>query len=250
MVTSPSKVPMPTRVAARPRDERGYPVPAITPWPDGSPAFAQQGSFRTLIYLAERRCTVCGTKMSPGPVYRVVDGEMADDIALALDTGKRYINMAPANEGPGHLTCMLYSAVVCPYLSSPGARRQMTTTTGGERIPRGDRRGTEAAIVGFENYKWQVGTHGIEISFGQPTEILSYADGADLMEELAAEIAHESDSAERCPDYLLDDDAKVEKAAKSFIKAASGSPPATTRREDQLRKNRRKAAKAARRKSR
>lgn len=103
MPTSPDKVPMPARIAARPRDERGYPVPAITSWPDGQPAFAQQGSFRTLICLAERRCTVCGTKMPPGPVYRVVSDDLVDNIALALDTGKRYMNLARPAKGLG--TC-------------------------------------------------------------------------------------------------------------------------------------------------
>lgn len=72
---------MPAAVAARPRDERGYPVPAVTPWPDGRPEFARQSTPRTLVCLDERRCVVCGTKMPPGPVYRPVDGEAADLIA-------------------------------------------------------------------------------------------------------------------------------------------------------------------------
>jgi hypothetical protein len=251
MAASPSQVPLPIRVAARPRDERGYPVPAITPWKDGKPAFAQQNAFRTLICLAERRCTVCGTMMLPGRVYRV----MADglrNIALALDTGMPYINTAPANEGPGHLTCMLYSAVVCPYLSSPAARRQIATTIGKEHIPRGDQRGTEAAVVGFDSYRWQVGagTGGIQIFFGQPTEMLSYADGNDLAAELTAEVASEQKPAERCPAYLLDDDAKAEKAAMSIITRRISSPSTAVLREERARRNRRKAAKTARRKSR
>src|SRR5215831_16395063 len=117
MTTRPDTVPMPAAVAARPRDDRGYPVPAITPWPEGKPQFAQQSAFRTLVCLAERRCTVCGTKMSPGPVWRVVDDGIAEMVALALDAGKPYFNMAPASEGPGHRACMIYSAAVCPHLA-------------------------------------------------------------------------------------------------------------------------------------
>lgn len=252
MVSSPDQVPMPARIAARPRDERGYPVPAITPWPDGSPAFAQQGSFRTMICLAERRCTICGTKMRPGPVYRVVSDDLVDNIALALDAGKRYMNLAPAFEGPGHLICMLYSAIVCPYLASPGARRQSPTTVAGEHIPRGDPRGTEGAVVGFDSYRWQIraGADGIEIFFGQPVDMLSYANGDDLAEELAAVIAREPNSAEQCPDYLLGDDSKAENAAKAVIESRGGPPPASSRQADQARKKQRKAARAARRKSR
>jgi hypothetical protein len=250
MVTSPRDIPLPPRVAARPSDERGYPVPAITPWPGGSPAFAQQSSFRTLICLAERRCTVCGTKIPAGPVYRVVDGDIAEDVALALDTGKRYVNLTPAGEGPGHLSCMLYSAVVCPHLASPGARRKIEVTVGLEQLPRGDRRGTQAAVVGFDSYNWELGAQGLEIFFGQPIDMLGYTDGPDLVEELKAEVAREPKMADQCPSYLMNDDAKAERAAKLIITAGSSAPPVNVRREARDRKDRRKAAKSARRKNR
>jgi hypothetical protein len=250
MVTSPRDVPLPAGIAARPSDERGYPVPAITPWPDASPAFAQQSAFRTLICLAERRCTVCGTKMPPGPVYRVIDGDMADNIALAMDTGKHYANLRPVGEGPGHLSCMLYSAVVCPHLASPGARRKIETAIGQERLPRGDRRGDQAAVVGFDSYEWQVDVNGLEIFFGRPVEMLSYADGADLVEELAEEVAREPKRVEQCPAYLVNDDAKAESVAKSIITAMINSSPNAASREERARKDRHKAAKTARRRNR
>ena len=50
---------MPALVAARPRDARGYPVPAITPWVDGAPHFAATGTTRTYICAVERRCSIC-----------------------------------------------------------------------------------------------------------------------------------------------------------------------------------------------
>lgn len=111
---------MPAAVAARPRDERGYPVPAVTPWPDGKPEFARQGVPRLVICLDERRCVVCGTKMPPGPVYRFADGEATDVIDALLKRGKFYRNAAPAMEFAGHRSCMIYAAMVCPYLASPG----------------------------------------------------------------------------------------------------------------------------------
>jgi hypothetical protein len=168
VVTSPSQVPVPARIAARPRDERGYPVPAITPWPDGRSAFAQQGSFRTWICLAERRCTICGLKMSPGPVYRVVADNLCE-IELALDTGQHFIHVMPANEGPGHLTCMLYAAVVCPYLAAPGASRQVATKISGERIPPGRPTRHRSRDCRLRQLQVAVGSHGIQIFFGRPT---------------------------------------------------------------------------------
>ncbi len=224
-------------------------MPAITPWTDGAPAFAELNSFRTLICLTERRCTVCGTKLPRGPVYRVVDGEAADLIEAVLDAGKSYVNVAPAREGPGHRSCMLYSAMVCPHLSSSGARRTTEATVGTQTLPKGDPRGPSAAVVGYDDFNWKVGERSLEIFFGQPVELLRYAEGADLGDELRAEIAREQPPAQSCPPYLLDDDASAEQAARAII-AGGGSRATAVRQQEQARKNRRRAARSARRKNR
>jgi hypothetical protein len=129
---------------------RGYPVPAVTPWPDGKPEFAQQSTMRTLVCLAQCRCVVCGTEVAPGPIYRPADGEEAEFVAVALRFGKLklYRNAAPTREGAGHRSCMIYSAIVCPYLASPGARRKFEIWLGPGAVPRGDPRGPSAAVVG------------------------------------------------------------------------------------------------------
>lgn len=242
---------MPPTVAARPRDDRGYPVPAITPWSEGRALFAQQSAFRTLICLAERRCTVCGTKIPPGPVYRVVDGGLVGNIELALYTGKSYFNLAPATEGPGHRSCMIYSAVICPHLTSPGARRKIETRVGPETLPKGDPRGSTGAVVGYESYSYQLTARGLEIYCGQPVELLEYSEGIELIDELTGEIARESGGAQPSPSYLLDDEASAERTAKAILMAGSASRPTdNTRQSEQTSKNRRKAAKAARRRSR
>ena len=74
--------------------------------------------------------------MAPGPIYRPADGEEAEFIAVALRFGKLYRNAAPAREGSGHRSCMIYSAIVCPYLASPGARRRFEVQLGPEAVPR------------------------------------------------------------------------------------------------------------------
>jgi hypothetical protein len=127
---------------------RGYPVPAVTPWPDGKPEFAQQSTMRTLVCPAQCRCVVCGTEVAPGPIYRPADGEEAEFVAVALRFGKLYRNTAPTREGAGHRSCMIYSAIVCPYLASPGARRKFEIWLGPEAALRGDPRGPSAAVVG------------------------------------------------------------------------------------------------------
>jgi hypothetical protein len=225
-------------------------VPAITPWTDGAPAFAELNSFRTLICLTERRCTVCGIKLPRGPMYRMVDGEAADLIEMVLDAGKSYVNAAPASEGPGHRACMLYSAMLCPHLSSPGARRTTESTAGTQTLPKGDPRGPSAVVVGYDGYHWKVGERSLEIFFGQPVELLRYAEGADLADELRAEIARERGPAQSCPAYRLDDDAKAEQAARAIIAGGGGSQAGAARQQEQARKNRHKAARSARRKNR
>ena len=45
----PDQVPMPAAIAARPRDPRGFPVLAITPWRDGVPDFANFDAASVLI---------------------------------------------------------------------------------------------------------------------------------------------------------------------------------------------------------
>ncbi|MGH3416348.1 MAG: hypothetical protein ACRDSS_07765, partial [Actinocrinis sp.] len=110
-------IPLPAALAARPRDERGYPSLAITPWEDGVPRFAATGTARTFICAAERRCSVCGTPMEPGPVWRVVAAPEADAIDAALAEGRTYVNRAPTQEAPGHRSCMLFASMVCPYLA-------------------------------------------------------------------------------------------------------------------------------------
>lgn len=86
---------MPTGIITRPRDERGYPVPAITPWEDGVPQFASTSMGRVFLCVAEHLCTVCGREMKPGPVWRVVDGDEAEMIDTVLSVGKEFLNTAP-----------------------------------------------------------------------------------------------------------------------------------------------------------
>ncbi len=140
-------VPTPVAVAARPRDARGYPVPAITPWADGQPQFASTGVARTFLCAIERRCSICGTEMPAGPVWRVIGGAEADAIATVLASGQSYRNQAPTAEAPGHRSCMLYAAVVCPYLARPNARRGTSASAPGLVVDRGTSRGAGGAVA-------------------------------------------------------------------------------------------------------
>jgi len=212
-----SDVPMPRAVAARPRDERGYPVLAITPWEDGQPRFAATGTSRTYICAVERRCSVCGLVMADGPVWRVVSGAEADAIAEARAAGQAYVNRLATVEAPGHRDCMLYAAVVCPYLSRPTARRGDAAELPGLVAGRGDQRGLGGAVVGFDRVEFRL-ADVVLFRFHGVFEFRQHQLGDEQLDELRIAVAGESnDPLEVAPAYLGTDEAAAEARANAYL---------------------------------
>ncbi|WP_033222201.1 hypothetical protein [Kitasatospora phosalacinea] len=187
-------VPKPPAVAARPRDERGYPVPAITPWEDGRPQFALTDYERSAACARERLCSVCDTLMPRGPVWRVVGGAEAVAIGEALAAGRPYRNMAPTTEGPGHRACMLYASMVCPYLARSNARRRVSAVRGGApddltaHVVRGAARGEAGAVVGFDEYEFAITPTKVVFRFLDPVEWLPHDNADEQLPNLQAEL--------------------------------------------------------------
>ncbi|MFD7733105.1 hypothetical protein ACFV6F_22275 [Kitasatospora phosalacinea] len=187
-------VPQPPAVADRPRDERGYPVPAITPWEDGRPQFALTDHERSAACARERLCSVCNTLMPRGPVWRVVGGDEAAAIGEALAAGRPYRNMAPTTEGPGHRACMLYAAMVCPYLARSNARRRVSAAPGGTpdglaaHVVRGAARGDMGAVVGFGEYEFAITPTKVLFRFLDPVEWLPHDNADQQLPNLVQEL--------------------------------------------------------------
>ncbi|MFC5027506.1 MULTISPECIES: hypothetical protein [Streptomyces] len=185
-------VPMPSTVRARPRDLRGYPVPAITPWDGDEPQFALTDYGRSADCARMRRCSVCDTLMPPGPVWRVVGAAESAAIADALAAGRPYRNLAPTLEGPGHRACMLYASMVCPYLARPNARRGLSAQRPDEltgHVVRGAVRGATGAVVGFGDYEFAVTGTQVLFRFLDIVEFLPHDTSDAHLEELRAELA-------------------------------------------------------------
>lgn len=187
-----SDLPMPVAVAARPQDGRGYPVPAITPWHDGRPRFAATGTARSHVCAVERRCSVCGTPMAAGPVWRVVGAAEAEAIGAAVAAGTAYVNRAATVEAPGHRTCMLYAAVACPYLSYATARRGADAVTPTLVAERGERRQEGGAVVGFDGFEFRPQGDVVLFRFSGVHEFLPHRQGADQLDALRAAVAAEA----------------------------------------------------------
>ncbi|GAA3478671.1 hypothetical protein [Streptomyces yanii] len=185
-------VPMPPAVRARPRDTRGYPVPAITPWEGDEPRFALTDYGRSVDCAHGRLCSVCNTLIPRGPVWRVVGGTEAAAIGAALAAGRPYRNLAPTMEGPGHRACMLYASMVCPYLVRPNARRGLSADAPegmAAHVLRGAVRGGIGAVVGFADYEYAVtGTH-VLFRFVDVVEFRPHETADAQLDELRAELA-------------------------------------------------------------
>ncbi|MBM9505798.1 hypothetical protein [Actinacidiphila acididurans] len=186
-------VPKPAAVDARPHDPRGYPVPAITPWEDDGPRFALTDYGRSAECAQGRLCSVCGTLMPRGPVWRVVGGTETAAIADALAAGRPYRNMAPTLEGPGHRACMLYASMVCPYLARPGGRRGLAAQTPDDaltaHVVRGAARGATGAVVGFADYEFAVTPDRVLFRFLDVVEFLPHESADTHLPELRRELA-------------------------------------------------------------
>lgn len=183
---------MPPTVRSRPRDSRGYPVPAITPWDGEEPQFALTDHGRSADCARMRRCSVCDTLMPPGPVWRVVGASESAAIADALAAGRPYRNLAATLEGPGHRACMLYASMVCPYLARPNARRGLSALRPDEmteHVVRGTVRGASGAVVGFGDYEFAVTGTQVLFRFLDVVEFLPHRTSDAHLGELRAELA-------------------------------------------------------------
>lgn len=208
---------MPAAIAARPRDARGFPVLAITPWRDGVPEFAVTSPARILVCAVERRCSICGLGLGKGPVWRVVAADEA--VAIAADP-VRFENVAVTVEPPGHRLCMLYAAVVCPWLARPNARRRLDADVAGAFIARGAARGATGdvggAVVSFETFEFTVDRR-VQFRYRGVRELLPHLRGEEHLPLLLDGTAHEVALGEQCPPWLLQDEASAEARAQRYL---------------------------------
>jgi hypothetical protein len=213
----PDQVPMPAAIAARPRDSRDYPVLAITPWRDGAPDFAVTSPARILVCAVERRCSICALPLEKGPVWRVVAAEEAAAIAQH-PTG--FENAITTVEPPGHRLCMLYAAVVCPWLARPNARRRFDADVVASHLSRGDPRGAVGelggAVVAFEQYEFTVGDR-VEFRYRGLVEFLPHLLGEEHLVELRDGTTDEDASYEPCPPWLLADEEAAHVRAQRYL---------------------------------
>ncbi len=175
---------VPPQLAGLPRDHRGFVVPAEAPWTDDGPRIEMFGRETAWALAFSRSCSVCGFALVPSmPVWRLFTQR---DAAIC-----RLEREATVEEGvPGHLSCMLYSAQVCPYWRTPQARLGKESL----RQP-GAPRGGVAALMGHRDFD-------LLIDVTVPPEIANF-----LYRDLTFDIRFRdpSELAERYADTLRDE---------------------------------------------
>jgi hypothetical protein len=192
-------------------------VLAITPWRDGLPDFAVTSPARILVCAVERRCSICGLGLAKDRVWRVVAADEA--VAMVADPAA-YENDATTVEPPGHRLCMIYAAVVCPWLARPNARRRLDAPVSGGRVMRGEARGSVGeiggAVVSFETFEFTVGNR-VEFRYRGLVDFLPHLLGEEHLAMLGDGAADEVDLRETCPPWLMLDESAAELRAQRYL---------------------------------
>lgn len=115
--------PLPARMQHLALDERGYPVPWFVAYPNGQLDFRVADSEKMLRAMRFGNCWVCGEVT--GRLRTFVIGPMC------------IVNRTTA-EPPCHLECARYSAIACPFLTLPKAKRNERVLPDGVSEPAGE----------------------------------------------------------------------------------------------------------------
>lgn len=102
---------IPGRLASRPKDRRGYPIPwIVTIDPDGVPHFTINDYDKHFRAVTEKRCALCGHKLN-GNTW------------LVGGPGAAFHKMGGYIDPPVHKDCGTYALKVCPFLALTYAKR-------------------------------------------------------------------------------------------------------------------------------
>lgn len=163
-------VPMPARMARLPRNAVGYPIPwFVAELDDGVRDFRIASADRLVQAVRDELCWVCGGRR--GAYAAFVVGPMCA------------VNRISA-EPPSHRDCAVYSARVCPFLTTPAMRRRERGKPTEGMIPAAGamvERNPGVALVWvtrtWRAFRPPMGNDGLLFSFRDPTETLWFAGG-------------------------------------------------------------------------
>jgi hypothetical protein len=157
---------MPARIAALPKDPRGYPIPWFVDWLDGKPVFPAMDLRKWRRAVKDRLCWVCGEPL--GSHLAFVAGPMCG------------INRTSA-EPPSHLDCALFSVRNCPFLMNPNMKRIDNAVTREATCPAGimQKRNPGVSLIWVtKSYRlFRDPAGGALIHMGDPTQVSAWREG-------------------------------------------------------------------------
>lgn len=174
----PSEVRAPVRFDHLHKDERGYPVIATVGRAYEGPDFGGISEIRKIALATFEWCAVCGLPFGAEPRYLPI---AVPDTAYAV-----------SGEAPVHEICAMYSAQVCPHLSSSTSRL-------GDELRRGERREQIFTFTGFDSITdvqappspVQPGIRTLVFIGGAEVRSFSYASPTDLRDRYYQLLAEE-----------------------------------------------------------
>ena len=165
MTRSPTTIiAMPAAIARLPRDKHARPIPWFVLDTDDGPDFRVIRPNGISIAINGSLCWVCGTKR---------------DIHAAFVIGPMCAVNRTTAEPPSHYACAVYSARVCPFLTTPNMRRRDTNLPptremAGEAILR-----NPGVVAVWRTQQWRPYRvpNGVLFEVGEPTAVSWWAHG-------------------------------------------------------------------------
>jgi len=177
-----SKVSVPAQMARLPQDKHHRPVPWFVAQIGGVPDFRVIKPGAVQAALRHKLCWVCGL-----PFQRQEDRAFLIGPMCA-------VNRVSA-EPPSHEDCAVFSARVCPFLTTPNMTRRDRHMPAETVSPAGTmiRRNPGVALVWVTGYRaWSTftdGDHGALVDVGEPKRVPWFAHGREATrEEILASI--------------------------------------------------------------
>ena len=170
----PSLPPMPDRIKALPLNRQGYPVPWFVAWINGEPDFRVIGPGKIAEAHNKHLCWICGKPLARN--FAFVIGPMCA------------INRVSA-EPPSHMDCAIFSAMACPFLTRPKAKRRDAGLPEDAEDPAGEMltRNPGVALVwltrsykpfrAHQNQGDPAANEGVLFQVGDPHHTLWFAEG-------------------------------------------------------------------------
>jgi hypothetical protein len=163
--------PLPQRMRRLRVDVRGYPVPWFVAWVDGRPEFRAFDERKLILAVRSNLCWVCGERLG---------------VHMSFLIGPMCIVNRTSAEPPSHTDCATFSAMACPFLSLPKAKRREANLPEGAREPAGEmikRNPGVSAVWTCEQYSTFKAPGGPLFRIGHPSEVLWFAEGRPATRE-------------------------------------------------------------------